>query len=735
MNRIEDQTLAVLEATHAHPHQWLGMHHAMVSGISGLVVRAFFPEALSCTLLAQPGDWSMDLDRVEDRGFFEGFISDRQTVFPYRLRIEWPGGNRWETWDPYSFLPTLSNEDLYRFNEGTERQIYNKLGARYQGINGISGTAFAVWAPNARRVSVIGDFNRWDGRRHPMRSMGSSGVWELFIPGLEPGSLYKYELIDVHGQLRIKTDPYGSEFEEPPNCAARIPAGNGHAWRDGEWMEQRARTDWLSRPLSIYEIHLGSWRRIPEESDRPLGYRELAAPLVAYLGEQHYTHVEFMPICEHPFTGSWGYQVTGFFAPTHRYGSPDDFRYLVDELHRNGYGIILDWVPAHFPRDAFALAEFDGTRLYEHEDPRQGEHQDWGTLIFNYGRPEVRSFLIGSALSWCDRFHIDGLRVDAVASMLYLDYSREEGQWIANPFGGRENIEAIDFLQEANDSIHENFPGVLTIAEESTAWDGVTRSTRENGLGFDLKWNMGWMHDILRYFGKDPVHRKWHQNELTFGAMYQNSERFNLAFSHDEVVHGKGSMIRKMGVGSMSEKARNLRALYGWMWGWPGKKTLFMGSDFGQSDEWHQDRSLDWHLLRYQDHAGIRRLIADLNEFYIGHPSLGASDFDPRAFQWISHEDHDACVLSFMRRGAREEHTIVVIANFTPVDRENYRIGLPHRVDWEVVVHTDDERYGGSPSRTERVVPTEPVSWNGQPYSMVKFLPGMSTLFLAPVGR
>ena len=710
------------------------MHHGERSGVQGLLVRCFFPGALSCTVL-DPGSesgWSLPLAQADPAGFFEGFAADRQTVFPYRLKVGWPGGRSWETWDPYSFLPTLGNDDLYLFNEGTDRQVHRKLGARCRTVNGIGGISFSVWAPNARRVSVIGDFNQWDGRRHPMRSMGSSGVWELFLPDLPSGLLYKFEILDFHGRIRIKTDPYGSSFEHPPNCAAQTPSRSAHEWGDQEWMEERSRTDWLSRPLSIYEVHFGSWRRVPEEGGRPLTYREAAIPLVRYLRENHYTHVQFLPLSEHPFEGSWGYQVTGFFAPTHRYGTPDDFRYLVDQLHQHGLGVILDWVPAHFPRDAFALSEFDGTHLYEHEDPRQGEHQDWGTLIFNYGRPEVRSFLIGSALSWCEQFHIDGLRVDAVASMLYLDYSRREGEWVANSFGGRENLEAIEFLREANDIIHETCPGALMIAEESTAWDGVTRPTSQNGLGFDLKWNMGWMHDLIQYFGKDPLYRKWHQNQLTFGAIYQNSERFSLVFSHDEVVHGKGSMLQKMGAGSISEKARHLRALYGWMWGWPGKKTLFMGSDFGQSGEWSHERSLDWHLLQYQDHEGVRKLVADLNAFYLQHPSLGRNDYDPEAFRWISHQDHDASVLSFLRGTGQGKDLVLVVGNFTPVPRSGYRIGVPRSGPWRLALHTDQQRYGGSAVPCPAIVESEQVPWDSQPHSLRLALPGMATMFLQP---
>ena len=729
MNQLSDEAELILQGRHHNPHAWLGMHPEEKSGKKGLAVRVMLQDAVSCGVVDLSGDAEKryPLSSLDKQGLFEGFIPDRERVFRYRLWKQQYNGEIREFYDPYSFLPTLSDDDLYLFNEGTDRKTYYKLGSHERIINGIQGVSFAVWAPSAKRISVVGDFNSWDGRYHPMRAMGSSGVWELFIPGLQAGALYKYEIFDCREHLRLKSDPYATYFESPPNNASIVTSATEYRWTDEKWLEKRSSTNWSQEPVSIYEMHFGSWRHNLEDGDRPYSYREMAKPLVEYLRELNYTHVEFMPLSEFPFDGSWGYQVTGFFAPTHRFGTPDDFRYLVDHLHQNGFGVILDWVPAHFPKDAFALAEFDGTHLYEHADPRQGEHQDWGTLIFNYGRAEVRSFLIGSALAWCERFHIDGLRVDAVASMLYLDYSRSHGEWIPNQYGGRENIEAIEFLRAANNAIHEEFPGVLMIAEESTAWDGVTKDTKEGGLGFDLKWNMGWMHDTIEYFRKDPIYRKWHQGDLTFGAIYQHTERFALTFSHDEVVHGKGSMLLKMGAEHIPEKAQQLRALYAWMWGWPGKKTLFMGSDFGQSSEWSYDRSLDWHLLQYEDHGGIQKLIATLNALYRDHPSLGKTDFRQDSFRWINHSDHDSCVLSFARVDPEEKSTVLVIGNFAPVDRAHYRVGVPHEGLWRQCINTASKAFGGPSTDPSQEVTTVPLPWDGYDQALDLTLPGMST--------
>ena len=712
------------------PHRFLGLHPCTVKSKEGLVARAFLQGAVSCEVVDVKDDSKRyPLERIHEDGFFEGFIPSRKKVFSYRLRIERTNGEICQFYDPYAFLPTLSDLDTYLFNEGTHCRIYEKLGAHFRTIDGVSGVAFAVWAPSAQRVSIVGDFNRWDGRYHPMRFLGSSGVWEIFIPGLEEGAHYKYELLGADGHLKLKTDPYATFYESPPhNASVLYNVDKGYEWTDASWIAERAKKDWSKEPVSVYEVHFGSWRRVVEDGNRPFTYREMAPQLAEYALEMGFTHVEFLPLLEHPFSGSWGYQVTGFYAPTHRFGTPDDFRYLVDYLHQKGIGVILDWVPAHFPKDAFALEKFDGTCLYEHADPRQGEHKDWGTLIFNYNRHEVRNFLLGSLLSWFERYHIDGVRVDAVASMLYLDYSREDGDWVANEYGGRENIAALEFLRTLNDSVHEYYPGALTIAEESTSWSGVTRSTKEDGLGFDLKWNMGWMHDTLLYFSKDPVYRKWCHNELTFGMLYQYSEKFVSVFSHDEVVHGKGSMLNKMGAGSISEKAQNLRALYGLMWAWPGKNTLFMGCEFGQSAEWHYDASLDWHLLQYLDHSGIQSLVRDLNRWYLSNPAIAGKDCSHEGFEWLDSHDSDNSTLSFLRFGDKPEDTHLVVCNFTPVTRHDFPVGAPYEGFWKEVLNTDSEIYGGSGQGNMGGSATLPEGHVGRPCRLQITLPPLSTL-------
>jgi len=654
--------------------------------------------------------------------------------------------------DFYAFPPTLSEDDLHLFNEGNAHRIYDKLGAHLCTNEGVAGVSFAVWAPNASQVSVIGDFNGWDGGLHPLRMLGSSGVWELFIPGLATGALYKFQICDRSGHTQLKTDPYGQYFEAAPGNAAIVCDTRGYQWGDAEWMRARreramsragsgssAAHDALDRPISIYEVHLGSWRRDPSDPGRLLSYRELAPQLADYAVEMGFTHVEIMPIAEHPFDGSWGYQVTGFYAPSQRYGTPEDFAWFVDHLHQRGVGVILDWVPAHFPRDAFALAQFDGTALYEHADPRQGAHMDWGTLIFNYGRNEVRGFLAANALFWLERYHIDGLRVDAVASMLYLDYSRASGEWVPNQYGGRENLEAIAFLKHVNGLVEHYYPGVLRIAEESTSFAGVTRPLADGGLGFDLKWNMGWMHDTLRYFAKEPVHRKWHHNDLSFGMLYQYSEQFVTVFSHDEVVHGKGSLLLKMGAEHIPEKAANLRALYAHMWAWPGKKLLFMGGEFAQSAEWNHGRSLDWHLCQYTDHEGVRRLVRDLNYLYRNEPALGTSDLLPDGFQWLACYDTDASVIAYLRRArevAQRENAapLAIIGHFTPVVREQYRVGVPHAGLWHEILNTNSAHYGGSGIGNDGVRYTEPIPADGHPQSLLLTLPPHTVLFFKWAG-
>lgn len=704
------------------------MHPTTRNRSQGVVVCAFVRHAAACAVIEVATGQEWPMKQIDAAGVFEIFIAKRPTVFRYQLRVTGPAGEMRQFYDPYSFLPTLGDQDLYLFNEGNEHRAYNKLGSHPRMVDGVPGVAFAVWAPAAKQVSLVGNFNHWDGRYHPMRPMGSSGVWELFVPGLEEGELYKYAVRDQQGGVRLKTDPYGTYFEGPPNNASIVCDVNGHQWNDAAWIEQRqARAEKRDQPISIYEVHLGSWRRKPEDADRPLDYREAAVQLADYCTEMGFTHVEFMPLAEHPFTGSWGYQVTGFFAPTHRHGSPSDFAWLVDYLHQRGIGVILDWVPAHFPRDSFALAEFDGTHVYEHADPRLGAHMDWGTLIFNYGRNEVRCFLIANALAWFDRYHIDGLRVDAVASMLYLDYSRKEGQWIPNKYGGRENLEAIAFLRQVNDLVHHYYPGAMTIAEESTSFAGVSKPTSEGGLGFDYKWNMGWMHDTLRYFSKDPIHRKWHQNDLTFGMLYQYAENFISVFSHDEVVHGKGSMLFKMGAWHIADKATQLRSLYGHMWGYPGKKLLFMGSEFAQSHEWNYDSSLDWHLTQYMDHEGVRRLVRDLNKLYTSEPVLSLNDFNPQGFRWISCQDADASVVAYLRNDPFEQVLFLVVGHFSGAARDKYRIGVPRRGLWREVINTNSEYYGGTGVGNDGARATEDVAADGYSQSVVLTLPTHTT--------
>jgi len=694
------------------------MHPHKQGRSKGVVVRALLRDAGECSVVevGGKGDWPMT--RLAPEGLFEVFIPKRPAVFRYQLRTTRPGGEVRQFFDPYAFLPTLGEQDLYLFNEGNEHRIYEKLGAHLRVIDGVPGVSFAVWAPAATQVSVTGNFNHWDTRYHSMRSLGASGVWELFIPGLGEGEVYKYAVRDRAGQVRLKSDPYGTYFEAPPNNASVVCDTTRFDWNDSAWMEQRrAGAGSIDRPVSIYEVHLGSWRRKPEDANRPLSYRELAPQLADYVGEMGFTHVEFMPLAEFPFDGSWGYQVTGFYAPTHRFGRPEDFAWLVDHLHQRGIGVIMDWVPAHFPRDSFALAEFDGTHLYEHADPRLGAHMDWGTLIFNYGRNEVRCFLVANALAWLERYHIDGLRVDAVASMLYLDYSRKEGEWIPNRHGGRENLEAIDFLRQVTGLVHHYHPGALMIAEESTSFPGVTKPAADGGLGFDYKWNMGWMHDTLRYFSKEPIYRQWHQSDLTFGMLYQYAENFVSVFSHDEVVHGKASLLFKMGVWHIAEKAANLRALYAHMWMYPGKKLLFMGGEFGQSREWNHDASLDWHLCQYPDHEGVRLLVRDLNRLYTAEPVLGRADFNPQGFRWISCHDAGAGLIAYLRSDAAEQVFFAVVGHFTGATR-TCRIGVPRRGRWTEVINSNSQYYAGSGLGNEGGRETEDVASDGHSQSI-----------------
>ena len=719
---------ALLEARHAAPHSVLGMHPLTRRRSKGVVVRAFLRDAVACDVVdlgANPPN-AFPMTRLADQGVFEVFLPKCPDVFRYQLRAGYANGELRQFFDPYCFLPTLGPQDLYLFNEGNEHRVYEKLGAHVRNLGGVAGVSFAVWAPAASRVSVVGNFNHWDGRYYPMRSLGSSGVWELFIPGLGEGELYKFEVRDQRGQARLKTDPYGTYFEGPPNNAAIVFDPRKFHWSDTAWMDRRrSQAGKRDRPMSVYEVHLGSWKRMAEDADRPLTYRELAPQLAEYTLEMGFTHIEVMPIAEHPFDGSWGYQVTGFFAPTHRYGTPEDFAWFVNYFHERGLGVILDWVPAHFPRDSFALAEFDGTHLYEHADPRQGAHMDWGTLIFNFGRNEVRCFLIANALAWLDRYHLDGLRVDAVASMLYLDYSRKEGQWVPNRHGGRENLEAIDFLRRVNDLVHDYYPGVAMIAEESTSFAGVSRPTKDGGLGFDYKWNMGLMNDTLRYFAKEPIVRRHHQSDLTFGMLYQYSENFVSVFSHDEVVHGKASMLFKMGAWHIAEKAANLRTLFAHTWMWPGKKLLFMGSEFAHSREWSHSTSLDWHLCHYIDHEGVRLLVRDLNKLYTGDPVLGENDFNSQGFRWLSCHDSDANVLAYLRHDAAESTLYAVVCHFGGTQRE-YVVGVPRQGFWREIVNTNSAFYGGSGIGNDGGRHTENVARDGFGQALRVTLPPLS---------
>ena len=693
----------------------------------GTVIRAFQPAARSVEVRLPDGEW-VPMTRHPPAGVFELLVP--VDVRQYRLRATFSADHIVEFDDPYRYGRVLTDFDLHLLGEGTHYRAFEKLGAHRITVGTTTGVHFAVWAPNADRVSLVGDMNGWDGRVHPMRLLLPNGIWELFVPDLADGEKYKFEIRTHEGALLKKSDPFGFAFEVPPQSAAVVHDVSGYAWRDADWMAARAgQKGWLDRPMTTYEAHLGSWARVPDEGHRFLTYRELARQLVPYVKDMGFTHIELLPVMEHPFSGSWGYQVLGFFAPTSRFGSPEDFKFFVDACHQAGIAVILDWVPGHFPKDEHGLARFDGTALYEHEDPRQGEHRDWGTLIFNYGRNEVRNFLLSNALFWLEEYHIDGLRVDAVASMLYLDYSRESGDWIPNRFGGRENLEAIAFLQELNRLTHGRHPGTMTAAEESTAWPGVTRPVHVGGLGFTYKWNMGWMHDILDYAHKDPVHRRWEHSLVTFSALYMHTENFILPFSHDEVVHGKGAMLDKM-PGDVWQKHAGLRTLYGYMYGHPGKKLLFMGNEFGQWREWSPDRSLDWHLLDDSLHAGLRRYVRDLNRWYQTEPALHEMDFDQDGFRWIDCHDNENSVVSIVRQARRREDFVVMVFNFTPVPRQGYRIGVPEPGRYAELLNSDASAYGGSNVGNGGGVQTEPVAAHGFDQSVRLAIPPLGCLLL-----
>ena len=722
----------VAAGTCGDPFAVLGRHAAAIDGEPAVIVRTMQPCASAVELIT--ADHVTPMPRARAEGLFEARIrltGASASDVAYSLRVH-DGSATQEITDPYQYGQVLSDYDLHLFCEGTQLRAGEKLGSHVRQVGGVTGVHFAVWAPNAQRVSVIGDFNRWDGRVHPMRRLLPSGVWELFIPGVPSGVRYKYEVRTPAGQLLEKTDPYARQFEVPPKTASIVWPDADYQWSDGDWMAERATLDgWHDRPMSIYEVHVGSWRRVPEDAHRCLSYRELARDLVPYVHEMGYTHIQLLPIMEHPFAGSWGYQVTGFFAPTSRFGTPDDFRHFVEECHRHRIAVLVDWVPGHFPKDAHGLGRFDGTALYEHDDPRQGEHRDWGTLIFNYGRAEVRSFLLSSALCWLEEFHIDGLRVDAVASMLYLDYSRQEGEWVSNQYGGRENLDAVAFLQQLNTVTHGSVPGTITVAEESTAWPGVSRPTYVGGLGFTFKWNMGWMHDMLEYMRQDPVHRRWHHNQITFSMLYSFTENFVLPFSHDEVVYGKRSMLEKM-PGDLWQKHANLRALYGYMFGHPGKKLLFMGGEFGQLREWHHDSSLDWHLLTEPLHEGLRRWVRDLNLTYRRERSLHEVDFEAPGFDWIDCHDSENSVVSMLRRARDPREFTVMVVNFTPVPRPGYRIGVPAAGWYREVLNSDAAMYGGSNMGNRGGVHSDPIAAHGHDQSLSLVVPPLGFVLLKP---
>ena len=725
---------AIVRGEHGDPFAVLGPHRVTTNGRVGTAVRAFVPDARAVRLVGPdvPGA-PHEMTRVHTEGLFEVVVSGRAAPFAYRLEVDGVDGKRSTVDDPYRFATTLGDYDRHLLAEGTHYEAHERLGAHLRVLDGVAGTVFAVWAPNARRVSVVGDFNGWDGRRHPMRLHPANGIWEVFVPGLGEGERYKYEIITRSGEpVALKADPYAFAFELDTPRTASVVTALEHQWNDGAWMAERSRRQGHSTPIAIYEVHLGSWARAPEQGDRFLTYQELAERLAGYVKDMGFTHVELLPVTEHPFYGSWGYQTIGYFAPTRRFGAPRDFMAFVDTLHRHGIGVILDWVPAHFPRDPHGLVYFDGTHLYEHADPRQGEQPDWGTLVFNYGRSEVANFLLSNALFWLDRYHVDGLRVDAVASMLYLDYSRKAGEWVPNRFGGNENLEAVAFLKHFNEVVYARHPDVMTFAEESTSWPMVSRPTHLGGLGFGFKWNMGWMHDLLGYMSREPVYRKHHQSQLSFGLVYAFHENFALPLSHDEVVHGKGSLYQKM-PGDAWQKAANLRAFYGFMYGHPGKKLLFMGGEFGQTREWSHDRSLDWYLLDAGPfHLGLQRLVRDLNGVYRRERALHEVDFEPAGFEWVDCNDWQSSVVAFLRRARDPGDVVLVVSNFTPVVRSDYRVGVPRSGRWRELVNTDADAYGGSGQGNAGGVWAEPKAWHGRPHSLLLTLPPLSTVILKP---
>ena len=719
---------AVIAGDCRDPFGFLGMH---LDGPDGCVtMRVFYPGVTRLEVLHADGAVSA-LERIHPAGFWAAALTDHRERFSYKLRAMTPSGLR-EFYDTYAFPPVLGDLDVHLLREGTHLRTYERLGARPIEMAGVAGTAWAVWAPNARRVSLVGDFCDWDGRRLPMRLRHDCGVWELFVPGVGPDTLYKYEVKGPNGELLpLKADPYAFYAEQPPRSASIVASAAPFTWHDDGWLAGRQGRNDRHAPISIYEVHLGSWRRKGEHGGERLTYRELADTLVPYATEMGFTHLELMPISEYPFDGSWGYQPISLYAPTSRFGRPEDFAHFVDRCHAANLGILMDWVPGHFPTDPHGLGYFDGTHLYEHADPRQGFHPDWNTLIFNYGRREVTNYLLGNALFWLERYHLDGLRVDAVASMLYLDYSRNPGQWIPNAFGGNENLDAIAFIKRMNEIVFREQPGITTAAEESTAWPAVSRPTYLGGLGFGFKWNMGWMNDTLRYMSKDPIHRGWHHNDLTFGLLYAFYENFILPLSHDEVVHGKGSLIGRM-PGDRWQRFANLRAYFGFMFGHPGKKLLFMGGEFAQEREWNHDESLDWHLLNEPAHQGVQALVRDLNRLYREWPALHVHDCEAEGFEWLVVNDANASVIAFLRRGRPEHRPVLIACNFTPIPRVGYRIGAPAPGWWREILNTDSQIYGGSNMGNGGGLMADALAWGNKPYSLNLTLPPLSTVMLAP---
>ena len=730
----------LIDGTHENPSSLLGPHRIDYRGEPAVAVRSFLPEARSAWLIDGNSGTRRPMRRLHPAGFFEAICYDavdvprddaqdngptRNARSRYRIQMTNKSGELVDKQDPYAAPSILSDYDRYLIGEGRHLQLYERLGAQVRVVDGVAGVNFAVWAPSARTVQVVGDFNGWDGRQHTARVHPHLGIWELFVPGAKVGDRYKFRVHGEHGEWVDKSDPLGFAAELPPLTASIVSDLGGYQWSDEAWMKRRH--DWrpMHEPMNVYEVHLGSWQKGPGRAHGWLNYRDLARRLADYCHRMNFTHIELMPVNEHPFTGSWGYQTVGYYAPTSRHGDPHDFMYFVDYLHQQGIGVLVDWVPAHFPRDGHGLARFDGSALYEHADPRQGEHPDWGTMIFNYGRNEVKNFLIANALFWLDKYHIDGLRVDAVASMLYLDYSREHGGWVPNRYGGRENLEAIEFLREFNVVVHEHYPGAVTAAEESTAWPGVSRPTYDGGLGFTYKWNMGWMNDTLSYMRNESIHRKYHHNELTFSLIYAFTENFMLPLSHDEVVHGKGSLIGQM-PGDMWQKFANLRLLYSYMWTHPGKKLLFMGGELAQWNEWNHDHGPQWELLDFDTHRGVQQLVSDLNKIVIANPALHELDFTADGFEWVDCMNADDSVLAFLREGTGDAPPVLVCCNFTPVVRRGYRVGAPASGFWKEIFNSDSEAYGGSNVGNYPGRNTTGVGEHGRPDSLLIDLPPLA---------